>query len=231
MSAGSGVLRASQDLVGILCTVLCLVTQSCLTLCDPVDCSPPGSSVHGILQARILEWLAMSSSTGSSQTRDWTQVSHIAGRFFTIWATREPQEYWSGQPIPSPGDLPDPVIKRGSPALQADSLPTELPGKPRLAFCLRSKGRLAIEARDMTARMGLEENLSVPAQEPMWPFTQSPSRMACCLLPVLEWLGSRIQFWGSESRWWTWNPVISTRLMRFPGLFQAHLPSTTSGWK
>ena len=51
--------------------------------------SPPGSSVHGILQARILEWVAIPFSRGSSQPRDWTQISHIAGRSFTIWATRE----------------------------------------------------------------------------------------------------------------------------------------------
>ena len=54
-----------------------------------MDCSPPGSSVHGILQARILEWVAMPSSRGSSQSRDRTQVSRIAGGFFTIWITRE----------------------------------------------------------------------------------------------------------------------------------------------
>ena len=51
----------------------CLVTQSCLTLCNPMDCSPPGSSVHGILQARILEWVAIPFSRGSSQRRNWTQ--------------------------------------------------------------------------------------------------------------------------------------------------------------
>ena len=62
-----------------------LVAQSCLTLCDPMDCSPPGSSVHGILQARILEWL----------------------------------------PCPPPGDLPNPGIEPGSPAFQANSLPSE----------------------------------------------------------------------------------------------------------
>ena len=73
----------------ILHYVQCLVTQSCLTLCDPKDCSPLGFSVHGIIQARILERVAMPSSRGSSQPRDQTQVSHIAGRFFTIWATRE----------------------------------------------------------------------------------------------------------------------------------------------
>ena len=65
--------------------------QSCLTLCDPVDCNLPGTSEHGILQARILEWVAMPSSRGSSQSRDRTQVSYIAGRFFTVWATRKAQ--------------------------------------------------------------------------------------------------------------------------------------------
>ena len=63
--------------------------QSFPTLCDPVDCSPPGSSVHGILQARILEWVAISFSRISSQPRDQTQVSHIAARCFNLWATRE----------------------------------------------------------------------------------------------------------------------------------------------
>ena len=53
-------------------------------------------TVHGILQARILEWVAVSFSRGSSQPRDWTQVSHIAGRFFTRWVKRKVQEYWSG---------------------------------------------------------------------------------------------------------------------------------------
>ena len=63
--------------------------QSCLTLCSPLDCSPPGSSIHGILQARILEWVAISFSRGSSQPRNRTQVSCIAGRFFTYWAMQE----------------------------------------------------------------------------------------------------------------------------------------------
>ena len=72
------------------------VAHSCPTLCDPTDCSLPGSSVHGILQARILEWVAIPFSRGSSQARDWIQVSHIAGGFFTSWATRKAQEFWSG---------------------------------------------------------------------------------------------------------------------------------------
>ena len=58
-------------------------------LCNPMDCSPPASSVHGILQTRILEWLSIPFSRESSWPRDWTQVSCIAGIFFTIWATRE----------------------------------------------------------------------------------------------------------------------------------------------
>ena len=68
--------------------VCVLVAQSCLTLCNPMDCNLPGSSVHGILQARILEWVAMP-SWRSSRSRNQTWVSGIASRFFTIWATRE----------------------------------------------------------------------------------------------------------------------------------------------
>ena len=94
------------------------VAQLSLTLCNPMD-----YTVHGILQANTLEWVA------SPFSRDRIQVSYIVGRFFTSWAIREAQEYWSGQPIPSPADLSDPGIELGFPALQADSLPTELPGK------------------------------------------------------------------------------------------------------
>ena len=66
-----------------------LVAQLCPTLCDPMYCSPPGSSVHGIFQARILEWVAISFSRGYFQPRNQTQASCIAGRFFTYWAMRE----------------------------------------------------------------------------------------------------------------------------------------------
>ena len=69
--------------------VYLLVTQSCLTLCNPMDCSPPRLLCPGVLQARILP-----SSRGSSQPRDWTRVSCIAGRFFTVWATREANNYY-----------------------------------------------------------------------------------------------------------------------------------------
>ena len=110
--------------------------QSCLTLCDPMD-----FTFHGILQVRILEWVAFPFSRGSSHPRDQTQVSRIAGK--SLYKDNKDQNkqkegsklekaqvYWKGEPIPSPVDLPDPGIEPGSPALQADALPTELSGKP-----------------------------------------------------------------------------------------------------
>ena len=69
---------------------VCEVAQKCLTLCNPMDCSLPGSSVHGIFQARILESVAISFSRGSSRPRDWTWLSHTAGRLITIWAIGKP---------------------------------------------------------------------------------------------------------------------------------------------
>ena len=71
----------------LLC--VCLVTQLCPTLWDFMNCSPPGSSVHGILQARILEWVAIPFPRGSSQHKNQIQVSCIAGWFFTITVTRD----------------------------------------------------------------------------------------------------------------------------------------------
>ena len=61
----------------------------CLVLCNPMECSLPGTSVHGVILARILGWVAMPSFRGSAQSRDQTQVFHIAGKLFTVWATRE----------------------------------------------------------------------------------------------------------------------------------------------
>ena len=84
------------------------VAQSCPTLCYPMD-----YTVHGILQAWTLGWVAFPFSRGSPQPRDRTHVSYIAGRLFSSWATREAQEQWSGYPISSPTDLPDPGIEPG----------------------------------------------------------------------------------------------------------------------
>ena len=92
--------------------------QSCLILCDPMDCSPPGSSICGISQARILEWVAIS----FSKVLHACMLSHVshAQLFATPWteARQAPlsmgfsrQEYWSGLPCPPPGDLPDPGIE------------------------------------------------------------------------------------------------------------------------
>ena len=126
-----------------------------------MDCSPPGSSVHGILQARRLEWVAISFSRASSRPRDRTPNSCTAGRFLAVWVAREacvlclvaqscptlcnPMDSSppgssvyghsprknTGVVWPSPGDLSNLGIKPRSPALQADSLLSEPPGEPK----------------------------------------------------------------------------------------------------
>ena len=107
------------------------VSQSRPTLCDPMD-----YAVYGILQVRILEWVAFPFSRGSSQLRDWTQVSHImAGGFFTSWATREVQEYWSGWSILSPADLPNPGNEPGSPALRRILYQLSYQGSSMCSMC------------------------------------------------------------------------------------------------
>ena len=71
------------------CFLVSEAAQLCPTLCDPMDCSLPAFSVHGIFQARILEWVVISFSRRYSRPRDWTQISRIVGRRFTIWASRK----------------------------------------------------------------------------------------------------------------------------------------------
>ena len=105
----------------------CLVAQSCLTLCDLMDCSLPGSSVPGDSPGKNTGVSCLALLQGIFPT----QTSSIAGRFSTSWATREAQEYWSGEPIPSSGDLSNPGIKPRSSTLQVEYLPIEPPGKPR----------------------------------------------------------------------------------------------------
>ena len=94
---------------------------------------------HGLYSSwnyplRILEWVAFPFSRESLQSRDQIQVSCIAGEFFTSCVTKGAQEYWSGQPIPSPADLPNPGIELESPALQVDSLPPELFKNKRMVY-------------------------------------------------------------------------------------------------
>ena len=90
---GAGIKRTSAALEARRLTTgppgKVILVQSCPNLCDPRDCSPPGPSVRGILQARILEWVAIPFSRGSSWPRVRTWVSCITGRFFTVCATRE----------------------------------------------------------------------------------------------------------------------------------------------
>ena len=88
-----------------------LVALSCLTLCDPMDCSPPGSSVHGILQARKLEWVAIPFSRGSSWPRDPTKVSCIAGKCFTTWATTGHNPFFSMMTAPREATEPWGMVK------------------------------------------------------------------------------------------------------------------------
>ena len=152
--------------------MLCLVTQLCPTLCDPMDHSPPNSSIHGDSPGKNTGVGCHAFLQGICPTQGSTQVSRIAGGFFTILATKEArvyivsvsrsvvsdsampwttayqaalslrfsrQGYWSGLPFPSPGHLPNPGIEPGSPALQADSLLTELQGKPMcIHICLET---------------------------------------------------------------------------------------------
>ena len=113
-----------------------LVTQSCPTLCDPIDGSPPGSRIPGILQARTLEWVAIAFSAKTSYCNTIVKSLSCVWLFATSWTVAHQaslsvgfprQEYWSGLPFPSSGDLPDPGIEPRSPKLQADALLSEPP--------------------------------------------------------------------------------------------------------
>ena len=148
------------------CVPECSISQSFLTLCNSMYCSPIGSSIHVIFLARVLEWFATHSSVLACRTSwtegpCWAAVHGVAKSrtqlsdyhkvkvkvksfsrvwlFATSWTTAywvppsmgfSGQGYWNGLPFPSPEDLPDPGIEPRSPALQADTLPSEPLGKP-----------------------------------------------------------------------------------------------------
>ena len=153
-------LRWCSNILATCCKMK--VSQLCLTLWDPRDCSLPGPSVRGILQARILDWVAfpftrgifttqgsnsgllhyiqilyhlshqgspLDASEGVSESRSVVSDSLWSHGLYMSMAFSRPA-YWSRQPFPSPGDLPKPGIEFRSSALQADSLPSEPPGKP-----------------------------------------------------------------------------------------------------
>ena len=88
-NCGENLVKKMKYLLLFCCCCVVLISQSCPNLCDPMGCSLSGSSVHGILEAGILEWVAIPFSRGSSQARNRTQVSCIIDRYFTIWALRE----------------------------------------------------------------------------------------------------------------------------------------------
>ena len=94
-------------------TRACSVAKSCLTLCDPKDCSPPDSSVHGILQARGLHWVAIPFPRGSSQLRNQTQVSCIAGNSLPAELPGKPKNTGVGSLILLPGIFPTQESTRG----------------------------------------------------------------------------------------------------------------------
>ena len=107
--------------------MLCLVTQLCPTLCEPIDCGPPALLSMGILQARKLEWVAISFSRGTSQPRDRTQSPTLQADSLPSEPPEKPKNTGVGSLSLLQGNLPDPGIKLGSPAFQVDSLPAELP--------------------------------------------------------------------------------------------------------
>ena len=92
-------------------------------------CSLLGFSVHGILQARILEWVALPSPGHLPNPGSNADLPHCRQILYLL-SHQGSREYWNGWPIRSSGDLPEAGIELQSPALQADSLPAELPGKP-----------------------------------------------------------------------------------------------------
>ena len=125
---------------------MCLVTQSCLTLCDPVDCSLPAPLYMGILQTRIVEWVAVPFSRGSSQPG-------IEPRSPSLQVDSLPSELPGKSKNSDVGRLsllPDPGIEPRPPALQRDSLPAELPGKPQ------SEGLEKDKKRDVNSWINIE---------------------------------------------------------------------------
>ena len=114
-------------------SVLCLVAQSCPTVCDSMDCSLPGSSVYGILQARILEWLPYPPSGDLPNPGIEPRSPALQVDSLLFEPPGKPKNIEVGS-ILSPGDLPFPGIEPGSPALQTDSLSAELQGKPEKTY-------------------------------------------------------------------------------------------------
>ena len=157
-----------------------------------MDCSPAGSSVHGILQARILEWVAMPSTRGSSQRRDRTLVSRTAGKFFTAWATRDIQGLFICNGLKICISIPD--------LFQEFPLPT-----PRLHLeCLKSK-QIQVELLSLPH---LCQTHSSPS--PLQPKMVSPSYPTQVFMPnffffnlnLFNWRLITILYWFCHTSTW-----------------------------
>ena len=144
-------------------------------------------TVPGILQARILEWVAFPFSRGSSQPRDRTQVSHIAGGFFTQLSHKGSPRILEWIAYPSPGDLPNPGIEPGSPGLQVDSLPAEPAGKWSRAWVLHTGALPALAVWSLNHRI----TRRVPAKRVSLYFSRlefSSSPFKICMFFIMSFL-------------------------------------------
>ena len=177
------------------------VAQSCPTLCDPVDCSPPGSSAHGILQARLLEWVAISFSRGSSWPRNWIQVSR--GRRFNLWATREAQESEVAQSCPT---LCDPMD------CSLPGFSVDFPGESTGVGC-----HFLLQGIFLT--QGSNPGL-LHCRQTLYPLSHQRSPR------TLEWVACPFSRRSSQHRNWTWVSCIAGRFFTNWAIREAPTSST-----
>ena len=133
------------------CCCCCLVAQLCLTLCNPMDCCPPGSSLHGISQARILEWVAISFSRGSSQPRNQTPISCIGGQILHHGATRYAPQSWELHFIPGPYRARVTAtlvpLRKGSEEVKDEGVFVEKKKEKKIKTCQETSNRLLLNTK------------------------------------------------------------------------------------
>ena len=185
---------------------------SCSVVSDslhPVDCSPPRSSVHGILQARILEWVAISFSRGSSQPTDWTQVSHIAGRRFNLCATRE-APFWVSVQFSSVAQL-CPTLCNPSLQYARPPCPSPTPGvhsdsRPSSQWCHPAISSSVIPFSSCPQSLPASETFPM-SQLFVWGGPSTGASASASFLP------KKSQGW-SPSEWTGWISLQSKGLLR-----------------